>query len=162
MADSAFWMIVPGNVALSAILLFVIAMQFLYAARTPVHNLVHSVGHLASGPLRLVSRWLLAVARDMRERNRQVLLAHGREETTQHIAREFERECLVVRQIVSHQFRQARRIQQASGHTPGKCRTQTRQHRKACPECIACRCVGVVWQRIEKKIGQTVPCEMLG
>ncbi len=97
MADSPFWMIVPGNAALSALILFVIAMPFLYAARKPVHELVRSVGHLATGPLRLVSRWLLAVAREMRERNRQVLLAHGREETAQHIAREFERVAVLVR-----------------------------------------------------------------
>jgi len=97
MADSPFWMIVPGNAALSALILFVIAMPFLYAARKPVHELVRSVGHLASGPLRLVSRWLLVAAREMRERNRQVLLAHGREETAQHIAREFERVALLVR-----------------------------------------------------------------
>src|SRR5258708_2853897 len=97
MADSPFWMIVPGNAALSALILFVIAMPFLYARRKPVHELVRSVGHLATGPLRLVSRWLLAVAREMRERNRQVLLAHGREETAQHIAREFERVAVLVR-----------------------------------------------------------------
>jgi hypothetical protein len=96
MADSALWMIVPGNAALSAVVLFVIGMPFLYAARGPVHNLVRAVGHLASGPLKLVSRWLLAVAKDMRERNRQVLFAHGREETGQHIAREFERVAALV------------------------------------------------------------------
>ncbi len=97
MADSPFWMIVPGNAALSALILFVIAMPFLYAARKPVHELVRSVGHLATGPLRLVSRWLLVAAREMRERNRQVLLAHGQEETAQHIAREFERVAVLVR-----------------------------------------------------------------
>jgi len=62
-----------------------------------VHELVRAVGHLAGGPLRLASKWLLAVAKEMRERNRQVLLAHGREETEQHIAREFERIGALVR-----------------------------------------------------------------
>src|SRR6266850_6930498 len=93
----SFWMIVPGNPALSALILFVIAMPFLYAARRPVHELVRAVGHLAGGPLRLASRWLLAVAKELRERNRQVLLAHGREESEQHIAREFERIGALVR-----------------------------------------------------------------
>ena len=96
MADSPFWMIVPGNAALSALILFVIAMPFLYAARRPVHDFVRSVGHLAQGPLKLVSRWLLAAANELRERNRQVLLAHGREETGVHIAREFERVAAMV------------------------------------------------------------------
>src|SRR5262245_12892438 len=89
-------MIVPGNAALSALVWFVIAMPFLYAARKPVHELLHAVGGLAGGPLRASSRWLLAAARDMRERNRQVLLAHGREEAGQQIAREFERVSLLV------------------------------------------------------------------
>src|SRR5262245_38464700 len=89
-------MIVPGNAALSALVWFVIAMPFLYAARKPVHELLHAVGSLAGGPLRASSRWLLGAARDMRERNRQVLLAHGGEEAGQQIAREFERVSLLV------------------------------------------------------------------
>ncbi len=97
MTETSLWMIVPGNPGLSALILFVIAMPFLYAARRPVHELVRAVGHLAGGPLRLASKWLLATATDMRLRNRQVLLAHGREETEQHIAREFERIGALVR-----------------------------------------------------------------
>src|SRR4051812_21519319 len=97
MTETSLWMIVPGNPGLSALILFVIAMPFLYAARKPVHELVRALGHLAGGPLRLASKWLLAVAKEMRERNRQVLLAHGREETEQHIAREFERIGALVR-----------------------------------------------------------------
>src|SRR6185436_14473695 len=97
MTETSLWMIVPGNPGLSALILFVIAMPFLYAARRPVHELVRAVGHLAGGPLRLASKWLLAVAKEMRERNRQVLLSHGRDETEQHIAREFERIGALVR-----------------------------------------------------------------
>jgi hypothetical protein len=96
MLDTPFWMIVPGNAALSALVWFAIAMPFLYAARKPVHELLHAVGVLAGGPLRSCSRWLLGAARDMRERNRQVLLAHGRDEAQQQIAREFERVSLLV------------------------------------------------------------------
>ena len=79
MSDSPFWVIWPGNAALSALIWFLIAMPFLYAARKPVHELLRAVGLLASGPLRMGSRWLLAAARGMRERNKAVLLAHGRE-----------------------------------------------------------------------------------
>src|SRR5437870_12634451 len=86
-----FWMIWPGNAVASALILFAIAMPFLYAARKLVHNLLHSVGHMIGGPLRLGARWLFATARDMKERNKVVLLAHGREEVGQHIEREFER-----------------------------------------------------------------------
>ena len=65
MMESPFWMIVPGNAALSALVWFVIAMPFLYAARKPVHELLHAVGVLAGGPLRSSSRWLLGAAHDM-------------------------------------------------------------------------------------------------
>ena len=97
MADSPFWVIWPGNAALSALVWFLIAMPFLYAARKPVHELLRAVGHLAGGPLRQGSRWLLAAARDMRERNKAVLLAHGREDAEQQIAREFERVATLVK-----------------------------------------------------------------
>ncbi len=45
-----FWMIWPGNAVASALILFAIAMPFLYAARKLVHNLLHSVGHMIGGP----------------------------------------------------------------------------------------------------------------
>ena len=91
MTSNQFWMIWPDNPMASALILFVIAMPFLYAARKLVHELLRSVGHMVGGPLRLGARWLFATARDMKERNRVVLLTHGREETGQHIEREFER-----------------------------------------------------------------------
>ena len=97
MADSPFWVIWPGNAALSALVWFLIAMPFLYAARKPVHELLRAVGHLAGGPLRQGSRWLLAAAHDMRERNKAVLLAHGRDDAEQQIAREFERVATLVK-----------------------------------------------------------------
>jgi len=89
--SNQFWMIWPGNAVGSALILFVIAMPLLYAARRLVHDLFRSIGHMVGGPLRLGARWLFATARDMKERNKVVLLAHGREEVGQHIEREFER-----------------------------------------------------------------------
>ena len=80
----------------SALILFAIAMPFLYAARKLVHDLFRSIGHAIGGPLRLGARWLFAAARDMKERNKAVLLAHGKEEVGQHIEREFERVGLLV------------------------------------------------------------------
>jgi len=91
MTGSQFWMIWPDNAMLSALILFVIAMPFLYAARKLVHDFFRSVGQAVGGPLRLGARWLFASARDMRERNKVVLIAHGREEVGQLIEREFER-----------------------------------------------------------------------
>ena len=89
-------MIWPGNAMASALILFAIAMPLLYAARKVVHDLFRSIGHMIGGPLRLGARWLFATARDMKERNKAVLLAHGKEEVGQHIEREFERVGLLV------------------------------------------------------------------
>src|SRR5216684_2155169 len=83
-------MIWPGNAMASALILFAIAMPFLYAARKAVHDLLRSIGHMIGGPLRLGARWLFATARDMKERNKAVLLAHGKEEVGQHIERDFD------------------------------------------------------------------------
>ena len=96
MSGAQFWMIWPNNAMLSALILFLIAMPFLYAARKLVHDLLHSVGNLIGGPLRLGARWLFTAAGDMRERNNAVLLAHGREEVGQRIEREFERVSVLV------------------------------------------------------------------
>jgi hypothetical protein len=90
-------MIWPDNAALSALILFLIALPFLYAARKPAHDLIRSLGRLADGPLRLAARWLVAAAADLKDRNKAVLLAHGREEVGQHIAREFERVAALVK-----------------------------------------------------------------
>jgi len=93
-------MIVPGNGILSALILFAIAMPFLYAARRLVHDFFRSAGNAIGGPLRLGARWLFAAATDMRERNKTVLLQHGREQVGQLIEREFERiSALVTRDL---------------------------------------------------------------
>jgi hypothetical protein len=81
----------PDNVGLSILVLALVAMAFLYAARKPMHELIRSLGQALGGPLRIGSRWLFAVAADMRTRNRAVLLAQGRQETGSRIEREFER-----------------------------------------------------------------------
>jgi hypothetical protein len=91
MTGSNIWMIWPDSAMLSALSLFLIAMVFLYAARRPMHELIRAVGNGIGGPLRLAARWLVAAANDMKERNKAVLLAHGRQEVGQRVEREFER-----------------------------------------------------------------------
>src|SRR5687767_7543925 len=86
-----FWMLWPDNAALSALVLALIAMVFLYAGRKPMHELIRAVGALLGGPLRIGARWLLTTAQEMKQRNKAVLLAHGRQEVSQRIEREFER-----------------------------------------------------------------------
>jgi len=81
----------PERPALSFIVLFVIAMPFLYVARDPVHVMIHKLARAIVNPMRLVSRWLSESAKKMRVRNREVLFAHGTKEVRLSIEREFER-----------------------------------------------------------------------
>ena len=90
------WMLFPSNPALSAIVLFLIALPFLYAARNPVHEAVGGLVRAVGGSMRLAARWLTGVADAMRSRNTVVLLAHAREEAAAAIEREFERVTLLV------------------------------------------------------------------
>jgi len=91
------WMLFPTNPALSALVLFLILLPFLYAARDPVHRLFGALVRTVAQPLRLAARWFDAAAIAMRQRNEVVLLAEGRAEITQAIQREFERVTAIVR-----------------------------------------------------------------
>ena len=96
MFSGTAWMIWPENPALSAIVLFLIAIPLLYAARRPMQGLFRAMTRALSNPLRLSARWLSSSAAALRQRNRLVLLAHGREEAMKSIEREFERVTAVV------------------------------------------------------------------
>jgi hypothetical protein len=85
------WMLFPDNAALSALVLALIAIPFLYAARRPVHGLIQSLFQALTHGLRLGARWMARTAEDLRGRNKVVLLAHGREEVQQALDREFQR-----------------------------------------------------------------------
>ena len=81
----------PDRVLPSLLVLLVIALPFLYVARQPVHALIRRLSRAIANPLRLGSRWLAAAADRLRNRNRQVLFAHGGKEVKLTIEREFER-----------------------------------------------------------------------
>jgi len=91
MTGSEYWMVWPANTAVSVLVVLLVAMAFLYAARKPVHDLTGSLGFLISGPLRIGARGVLAAANEMTQRNKAVLRAHGSQEVEQRIEREFER-----------------------------------------------------------------------
>ena len=84
-------MIWPGNPVLSVLVWVVIAVPILYGARPAMHNLLRAVFRSVGNPLRLGSRWLFKTADELRRRNKLVLLAHGREEISQGIVKEFDR-----------------------------------------------------------------------
>src|SRR5438067_9564404 len=81
----------PENPGLSLVVLVVLAMGFMYAARRPVHELLRALGQMIGGPMRLAARSLAQAAADIHQRNKAVLLAHGRHEVGSRIEREFER-----------------------------------------------------------------------
>ena len=91
MRDMNSWLVLPDNSALSVLVVLIVAMIVLYAARVPMHGLIRASGHALGGPMRLGARWLAGVAEAMKLRNRAVLLGQGRRETGQRVEREFER-----------------------------------------------------------------------
>src|SRR4051812_27450383 len=86
----------PENPGLSIVVLVVVAMGFMYAARRPVHELLRALGHMIGGPLRIAARSLTQAAADIHHRNKAVLLAHGRQELGSRVEREFERLAAIV------------------------------------------------------------------
>jgi hypothetical protein len=91
------WMLFPDNPALSALVLALIGIVFLYAARSPVHGLTAALARAAAGTLRIGGKWFARAADELRARNRIVLLTHARKEVEQEIEREFERITAMVR-----------------------------------------------------------------
>jgi hypothetical protein len=72
-------------------------MLFLYAARKPMHGVIHSVCNLVTQSTRFISRWLFLSAENLRIRNQSVLLAHSQESAATMIDREFERVTSIIR-----------------------------------------------------------------
>lgn len=81
----------PEQPLLSLLVLFVIALPFLYAAREPMHLLIRRLSRAIANPLKLGSRWLSGSALRLHARNREVLFAHGGREVKLEVEREFER-----------------------------------------------------------------------
>ncbi len=89
MADSL--VIIPGQPVLSMVLLALLLILVLYFARRPAHSLIRSLTTAINSGLRVASRAVLQTEKRLIVRNREVLLAHGREATEHIIEREFER-----------------------------------------------------------------------
>lgn len=85
------WLFWPDSVAISVLVLGILVMLLLYAARKPMHGVIHSTCDLVSQSTRFISRWLFLSADNLRLRNQSVLLAHSQESVVTMIEREFER-----------------------------------------------------------------------
>lgn len=88
----------PG---VSALLLFLFGVAFLYLARDPARRALLDAGAALSNALRLAARTVQRAQASLVQRNREVLLAQGREATERAVEREFERVEHAVRKELS-------------------------------------------------------------
>ena len=90
MSFPELFMIVP-NPILSGVIWFVLLVVVLYFARTPAHFAIRSFGRVIHNAMRLSARAVMRAEARLNQRNREVLLAQGREAAERIIEREFDR-----------------------------------------------------------------------
>ena len=93
--------IVPGYPLLSILIWFVVAIAMLYLARYPAHRAIKSLSRVIHSGMRLASRSVLLAEERLVQRNKEVLLAAGRESLERLIEREFQRVDAVVKRDLS-------------------------------------------------------------
>jgi hypothetical protein len=91
MSVSDLLSIVPGHAALSVALWLIVGSILLYMARQPAHRAILSLGNILHRGLRIAAQSLLKAEAQLSLRNREVLLAAGREATERIVEREFDR-----------------------------------------------------------------------
>ncbi len=108
MALSDMLMVVP-NAAASAAIWFLLLAGVLYFARQPAHSSIRSFVRILHNALRLASNSILGAEQKLQARNREVLLAVGREAAERMIEREFERvEAMVKKDLAEYPALQRR------------------------------------------------------
>ncbi len=90
MSADQWYMIVP-NQFLSALLWILIFVVVLYLARDPAHRVIHTLFRTLAAACNTAVDAILGAHAAVQARNREVLLAQGREEAERIIEREFER-----------------------------------------------------------------------
>ncbi|MCP3893374.1 MAG: hypothetical protein GY706_01895, partial [Bacteroides sp.] len=93
--------IVPGYPLLSVLIWFVVAIAMLYLARYPAHRAIKSLSRVIHTGMRLASRSVLLAEERLVHRNKEVLIAAGRESLERLIEREFQRVDAVVKRDLS-------------------------------------------------------------
>jgi len=82
---------ISDSVVLSALIWATIAVAVLYLGRTPAHRAVHALTRIFHNALRIAALAVNRTRERLEARNREVLLADGREAKERIIEREFER-----------------------------------------------------------------------
>lgn len=103
------WMIIPDAPLWSALVILLLALVLLYAARQPVHRLVLRCSRLITSILRLYGRSLAVLAEQIRLRNREVLLELGRSREERRLERHFHQ----VKRLVERDLARFPDLQQA-------------------------------------------------
>lgn len=76
---------------ISGLLWLILLVTVLYLARTPAHTAIGWFGRVVHNAFRMAAGSISRAERGLSERNREVLLAHGREAKERFIEREFDR-----------------------------------------------------------------------
>jgi len=95
--SSDIFNIIPGNPVVSGIIWFVILMMVMYFARHPAHMAIVSFCRVIHNAMRLSARAVMRAEERLNQRNKEVLLAQGREAAERIIEREFDRVDATVR-----------------------------------------------------------------
>lgn len=85
------WPLIPGQPVLSGIVLVIVFLVLAYLARVPMLQAIHALGQVLYRAFRLAARSVAIAERRLIERNREVLLATGREAAERMVEREFHR-----------------------------------------------------------------------
>lgn len=101
MSFSDVLMIVP-NLFLSVVIWLVILATLLYLARTPVHRLILSASRGLHRTLRMAAFSVRSAEERVNQRNREILLAKGREDAERMVEREFDRVDTTVHRELAH------------------------------------------------------------
>ena len=101
MSSINFLNILPGYPVVSLFIGFLVAIVMLYLARYPAHRAIKSLTRVIHAGMRLASRSVMLAEKRLVNRNREVLLAAGRESVERLIEREFQRVDTVVRRDLS-------------------------------------------------------------
>jgi len=90
----------PGQPGVSLAIWLVILIVSMYAARKPAHIAIMSLARSLRNTLRIMSHSILLAESQLKKRNKEVLIAHGRDSTERYIEREFQRvEALISRDL---------------------------------------------------------------
>ena len=92
------WM--PDKPGVSIAIWVALLIVSMYAARKPAHMTIRTLARNLRNALRIMSHSILLAEAQLKKRNSEVLLAHGRDATERYIEREFQRvEALISRDL---------------------------------------------------------------